>query len=96
MSERHSILKANDNIRRGNGVGPRQLDDGEVAFAIPTEDYDKLKRVFPELFSLDAAERNWAWRAFRDTPLGEHYMVQRTPRQVRRSTRHGNRGIIIK
>lgn len=51
-----------------------------------------LARLFPELVSKDHSVRLRAWKDLRASPIGEKYMVTRTPRQVKRS----QRGIIIK
>ena len=89
---RHSVLKDNESRRRGNGNAPRQLDEGAVTFKIPAEDYDILRRTHPDLFSHCHVTRLKAWHAFRNTPLGETYMVVRTPNQVKRA--HKNRIIV--
>ncbi len=84
---RQRVLDANDAIRRGNADKPRRLPDGEVAFRIPEADWGVLMRMYPELNHPDATTRLAAWKKFRHSPLGEPYLVVRTPNQVRRGAR---------
>jgi hypothetical protein len=90
MNERKLILDNNARLRQGEGT--RRLEDGEVAFRIPTSDMKVLQRIYPELVSHDHSIRLAAWKKFRKNPAAEKYLVVRTPRQVRNS----QRGIIIK
>lgn len=84
MSERKRILLHNHAARQG--LAPvRRLDEGEVVFKIPKEDWPRLRIQYPELESKDHAIRLAAWKRFRETPEGEKYLVTRTPRQVRMS-----------
>lgn len=89
---RHNILKQNQGMRDRRLPGPRRLEDGEVTFRIPTEDYKVLTRLYPNLASKDHAVRLNAWKQLRASPVGEKYLVTRTPNQVKRS----QGGIIIK
>lgn len=95
MSEltRSQVLNGNEAMRRGNTRKPTRLPDGEVEFRIPTEDYAMLMRKFPWLQHKDPAIRLHAWKTFRASPMGEKYLVVRSPSQVQRS--HNNR-IIVK
>ena len=90
MNERKLILDNNAKLRQGEGV--RKLEDGEVTFRIPTDDMKVLAYIYPELVSTDHSIRLAAWKKLRNSPVGEIYLVVRTPNQVRRS----QRGIIIK
>lgn len=91
MSARREILS--DNVRRRAGLDPvRRLPDGEVTFKIPERDMKVLATLFPGLVSHDNAERLSAWKQLRHSPIGEQYLVTRTPRQVQRS----QQGIIVK
>lgn len=92
MNERKIILDQNHAMRDKRLPGPRRLEDGEVAFRIPTEDMPVLIRIYPELNSQDHAVRLAAWKKLRNSPVGEKYLVTRTPNQVKRS----QTGIIIK
>lgn len=92
MNERTHILKHNQAMRQGVTSGPRRLDDGEVVFKIPTQDMKVLARIYPNLVSHDHAVRLAAWKALRNSSVGEKYLVTRTPTQVKRS----QSGIIIK
>jgi len=89
---RRAILKHNQALREGTLPGPRRLDDGEVVFKIPTRDMKVLARIYPNLVSKDHAVRLKAWKELRKSPVGEKYLVTRTPKQVKRSPG----GIIIK
>jgi hypothetical protein len=92
MSERKTILDHNRALREGVLPGPRRLDDGEVVFKIPTRDMKVLARIYPDLVNKDHDIRLKAWKKLRASPVGEKYLVTRTPQQVRRSPG----GIIIK
>ena len=92
MSERTHILKHNQALRSGARPGPTRLEDGEVVFKIPTQDMKVLARIYPSLVSTDHAVRLAAWKKLRGSPVGEKYLVTRTPNQVKRSQRR----IIIK
>ncbi len=92
MSERKFILDHNHQVRDGRLPKPARLDDGEVVFKIPTQDMKVLVRVYPDLVSNDHAVRLAAWKKLRGSPVGEKYLVTRTPAQVKRS----QRGVIIK
>lgn len=92
MARRDKILERARAIREGRLQKPTRLDDGEVVFMIPTEDMPVLAKIFPDLVSLDHEIRLKAWHKLRNSPLGEQYLVQRTPAQVKRSPA----GIIIK
>lgn len=92
MSERKTILEHNQALREQRLPGPRRLEDGEVVFKIPTQDYKVLVRIYPDLASTDNAVRLAAWKKLRNSPVGEKYLVTRTPNQVRKS----KGGIIIK
>ena len=92
MNERHRILKHNQALREGVLPGPRRLDDGEVTFKIPTGDMKVLARLYPELVSTDHSIKLAAWKKLRGTPVGQKYLVTRTPSQVKRSPG----GVIIK
>jgi len=82
-SLRNSVLDANRGIREGRTNGPRRLDEGEVTFRIPDTDYPVLLILFPDLASKDHAVRLAAWKQLRHSPVGEKYLVTRTPRQVK-------------
>lgn len=100
----NQVLK--DNQARRDGQAPvRKLDDGYVSLRIPERDdpktgvigYYTLIRLFPELKSTDPVVRLAAWKNLEDSELGDMYRVtKRSPKQVRRATRHGNKGIIVK
>lgn len=92
MSDRKLILDANHKVRDRRLPTPRRLEDGEVTFRIPTDDMKVLARIYPDLVSKDHSVRLAAWKKLRNSPVGEKYLVTRTPRQVKRS----QRGIIIK
>ncbi len=95
-----------DNHQRRQGSAPvRKLDDGYVAMKIPERDdpvtgvigYYTLVRLFPELKHPDPVIRLAAWKTLEASELGGMYRVtERSPQQVQRATRHGNKGIIIK
>ena len=93
---RDQVLKANRDIRDGNHHKPRRLDCGETEFRIPEDDFPALCLLYPGLVAEDHAEREAAWREFRESPIAEQYMVRRPPRRVRRAARHGNQGIIVR
>ena len=94
---RKQVLEANQQIRQGSTPLPTRLDDGYVALRIPKRDWPVLRKWDPELESLDPEIRLKAWKRLEAGPLGELYRVQkRSPKQVQRATRHGNKGIIIK
>jgi len=84
---RNQVLAANEAIRRGNARKPTRLPDGEVTFRIPEADWPVLMRTHPDLKHPDPDMRHAAWAKFRASPVGEKYLVVRTPAQVRRSTR---------
>lgn len=92
MSERRRILEHNQALRQGRLPKPRRLDDGEVVFKVPLEDMPVLTRIYPDLVSRDNDVRLKAWHKLRASPVGEKYLVTRTPNQVKRSPG----GIIIK
>ncbi len=92
MNERTQILNHNQALRERRQPGARRLDDGEVVFKIPTQDMKVLARIYPSLVSKDHAVRLAAWKKLRGSPIGEKYLVTRTPNQVKRSPK----GIIIK
>ena len=92
MSERKFILDHNHQVRDGRLPAPTRLEDGEVVFKIPTGDMKVLARIYPNLISKDHAVRLAAWKKLRASPVGEKYLVTRTPNQVKRS----QPGIIIK
>ncbi len=92
MSERRHILEHNQAMREGRIDKPTRLEDGEVTFKIPTQDMKVLARIYPNLVSTDNAVRLAAWKKLRRSPVGEKYLVTRTPSQVKRS----QGGIIIK
>ncbi len=79
-------------MREGTRPGARRLEDGEVTFRIPTQDMRVLARIYPNLVSKDHAVRLAAWKKLRNSPIGEKYLVTRTPNQVKKSPG----GIIIK
>ncbi len=95
-----------DNQKRRQGSAPvRRLDDGYVAMKIPERDdpktgvigYYTLVRLFPELKDPDPVIRLAAWKNLEASELGDMYRVtKRSPAQVKRATRHGNKGIIVK
>lgn len=91
-ARRHAILKHNQAIREGTAEQPKRLEEGYVSLRIPVEDWPALRRMFPELESKDHAIRLAAWHKFRESPIGEKYLVTRTPNQVRKS----QKGIIVK
>lgn len=91
------VLEANHKIRTGNSPKPTDLPDGYVSLRIPEDHWPVLRRFDPELESPDHEIRLKAWKRLESGPLGELYRVTpRSPAEVRRSTRHGNRGIIIR
>lgn len=98
MSEqRKIILDANEGIRRGSINAPRKLDEGYVAFRIPEQDFKVLRVLYPDLVSKDNETRLKAWKRLEASAIGERYRVTaRSPQQVRRASRHGNKGIIVK
>jgi len=85
MIRRHKILKSNQAMREGVIDGPRRLEDGEVAFRVPTEDMKALVLLYPDLMSHDHAVKHQAWKKLRHSPIGEKYLVTRTPRRVLQS-----------
>lgn len=89
---RNALLKSNQAIRKGTHPKPRHLDDGEVTLRIPTADMKVLDRLFPDLVSPDRELQLAAWKKLRHSPIGERYLVQRTPRQVKAN----NNRIIIR
>lgn len=89
---RRAILDANRGIREGRTNGPRRLHEGEVVFRIPQKDMPVLARLFPELVCKDHEIRLKAWHKLRNSPIGEQYLVTKTPRQVRASDKR----IIVK
>ena len=94
MSNRRTqILELNHDIRRGNGKRPTRLPDGEVEFRIPEEDFPVLCQMYPALLSEDQDEAMQEWNKLRHSPIGEKYLVTRTPNQVKRS---GNSRIIVR
>lgn len=86
MGLRDRILGHNRAAREGRAP-VRKLQDGEVVFKIPTQDWKVLTTIYPGLISKDHNERLQAWRDLRHSPVGERYLVTRTPRQVQRSSR---------
>ena len=92
MNSRKLILDHNHQVRDGRLPAPRRLEDGEVVFKIPTQDMKVLARIYPNLISKDHAVRLAAWKTLRASPVGEKYLVTRTPRQVKQS----QPGIIVK
>lgn len=96
MNNRKAIL--DDNQKRRNGSAPvRRLDEGYVALRIPEKDYYMLTRFFPDLKSKDEVVRLAAWKNLEASELGDKYRVtKRSPRQVQRAVRYGNKGIIVK
>lgn len=89
---RKAILDHNRAIREGTAEQPRRLDEGYAALRIPVEDWPVLRRMYPELEAKDHDIRLAAWHKFRASPIGEKYLVTRTPRQVQNS----QKGIIVK
>jgi hypothetical protein len=95
-----------DNQQRRNGSAPvRKLEEGYVSMRIPENDdpktgvigYRTLVRLFPQLVSKDPQERLQAWKDLEAGELGDMYRVtERSPLQVQRAVRHGNKGIIIR
>lgn len=84
MSERNDILAANRRVREG--VDPkRRLDCGETTFRIPDKDFFALRKLYPDLASLNGPDRFRAWQEFARSPFSEPYRVVRSPAQVRRS-----------
>lgn len=96
MKNRKAIL--DDNVKRRNGSEPvRRLDEGYVALRIPEPDYKVLRLLFPELNAKDPVVRLAAWKNLEASEIGDKYRVTRhSPNQVKRITRHGNSGIIVK
>jgi hypothetical protein len=76
---RQQVLNANAAIRRGNARRPTRLPDGEVTFRIPDADWPVLMIARPDLKHPDNAIRMAAWNDLRHDPLGEKYLVVRTP-----------------
>lgn len=89
---RHAILKHNQAIREGTAEQPTRLEEGYVSLRIPVEDWPVLRRMYPELEAKDHDIRLAAWHKFRQSAIGEKYLVTRTPRQVKNSVK----GIIVK
>lgn len=85
---RDQVLQANQAITRGNARKPTRLPDGEVAFRIPEADWAVVMKTHPDLMHHDAAVRMAAWRKFQHSPVGQPYLVVRTPGQVQRSNNH--------
>ncbi len=104
MLSAEQILKMNQAMREGVSPAATRLDDGFTEFRIPVDDdkkrgipgYHTLMRLFPELRAPDPDVRRTAWERLRNSELGALYLVVKTPRQVKRETRYGNRGIITK
>lgn len=95
LNTTRGVLEANHEIRQGRAPIPTALDDGVVDMRIPKDHYRLLVIIFPELESHDHDERMAAWRALYEA--APEYRVQlRSPKQVQRQTRLGNKGIIIK
>lgn len=92
MSDRRLILDNNRRVREDRTRAPRRLEEGEVTFRIPTGDMKVLARIYPDLVSKDHDARLAAWKKLRHSPVGEKYLVTRTPKQVKQSPG----GIIIK
>lgn len=91
------VLQLNQAISRGNADAPTRLDDGYVSLRIPTSEYRKLVLLFPDLKDPDPVVRLAAWKNLEASELGDRYRVQkRSPRQVQRATRAGNKGIIVR
>ena len=100
----NQILK--DNQARRSGSAPvRKLDMGYVSMRIPQHDdpktqtigYKTLTRLFPDLVAEDPVVRLAAWKNLEDSELGAKYRVtERSPSQVRRAVKRGNKGIIVK
>lgn len=91
------VVALNQEISRGNAAIPTRLEEGYVALRIPTKEYYKLVRLFPDLKDPDPVIRLAAWKNLEASELGNRYRVQkRSPRQVQRATRQGNLGIIVK
>ena len=88
---RRQILEHNKAVREKRAP-VRRLEEGEVVFKIPQGDYRVLTRIYPDLVSKDHTVRLKAWKDLRASPVGEKYLVTRTPRQVKQSPG----GIIIK
>lgn len=94
---RKQVLALNRDVRQGTAPRPRRLEEGYVSMRIPTRDYKLLKRYDPELFHPDHEVRLRAWKRLEAGPLGDVYRVtERSPLEVRRAARHGNRGIIVR
>ena len=80
MSRRNRILEHNQQVR--NGSAPvRKLDEGYVALKIPVEDWQVLRKVYPELEAKDHTTRLKAWKKLEASELGEKYRV--TPKRRR-------------
>lgn len=100
----HHVL--HDNHQRRQGRAPvRKLDDGYVSMRIPEKDdpktgvigYYTLCNLFPELKHPDPTIRLKAWKTLEASELGDMYRVtERSPRQVQRVVKRGNKGIIVK
>ena len=87
---RNQVLEANKKLRQGmlTPEEVRALDMGYVALRIPTDDWKVLRKLFPDLESKDHAVRLKAWKNLQKSPIGEKYLVTRTPNQVQRSNNH--------
>lgn len=87
---RNQVLEANQKLRQGmlTPEEVRALDMGYVAMRIPTDDWKVLRTLFPDLESKDHAVRLAAWKKLQASPVGEKYLVTRTPNQVKRSNNH--------
>lgn len=91
------VVDLNQKISRGNDDAPRRLEDGYVSMRIPTQEYHRLLRLFPDLKNPDPVIRLAAWKDLEAGELGDRYRVQkRSPRQVLNATRKGQLGIIVK
>lgn len=93
---RRQVLRHNQAVR--NGSAPvRRLDEGYVALKIPEDDFKVLKVLYPDLLSKDNAIRLAAWKKLEASEIGDKYRVtKRSPAQVKRATKLGNSGIIVK
>lgn len=80
MSRRNRILDHNYQARQGNAP-VRKLEEGYVALKIPVEDWQVLRKVYPELEAKDHTTRLKAWKKLEASALGEKYRV--TPRRHR-------------
>jgi hypothetical protein len=72
QNDRRAILEKNKALRNAD----RRKEDGlRWALSIPTDDYDVLVKLNPDLGSVDRQIKNQAWRKFLASPESIPYRV---------------------